>query len=189
MFLYAHQGREGFWLRLRNSLPENNKVGGELEAQNLEEEAESPRVGAFLSNQKETVGAGGGDKGGAGDRESCPVTRAPPPEQERLGLGPSAQREQPTARPAPAMAFANLRKVLISDNLDPCCRKILQDGGLQVVEKQNLSKEELIAELQVRRVGERQALRGILGGNGLAAPGPARPTPTPPLVSVGSGAS
>uniref|UniRef100_A0A8C0HT46 D-3-phosphoglycerate dehydrogenase n=1 Tax=Balaenoptera musculus TaxID=9771 RepID=A0A8C0HT46_BALMU len=46
------------------------------------------------------------------------------------------------------MAFADLRKVLISDSLDPCCRKILQDGGLQVVEKQNLSKEELIAELQ-----------------------------------------
>uniref|UniRef100_A0A8C9BLB1 D-3-phosphoglycerate dehydrogenase n=1 Tax=Phocoena sinus TaxID=42100 RepID=A0A8C9BLB1_PHOSS len=46
------------------------------------------------------------------------------------------------------MAFANLRKVLISDSLDPCCRKILQDGGLQVVEKQNLSQEELIAELQ-----------------------------------------
>uniref|UniRef100_A0A8C6F218 D-3-phosphoglycerate dehydrogenase n=1 Tax=Monodon monoceros TaxID=40151 RepID=A0A8C6F218_MONMO len=46
------------------------------------------------------------------------------------------------------MAFANLRKVLLSDSLDPCCRKILQDGGLQVVEKQNLSQEELIAELQ-----------------------------------------
>uniref|UniRef100_A0A2K5C6H1 D-3-phosphoglycerate dehydrogenase n=1 Tax=Aotus nancymaae TaxID=37293 RepID=A0A2K5C6H1_AOTNA len=46
------------------------------------------------------------------------------------------------------MAFANLRKVLISDSLDPCCRRILQDGGLQVVEKQNLSKEELMAELQ-----------------------------------------
>uniref|UniRef100_A0A8C3VRC7 D-3-phosphoglycerate dehydrogenase n=1 Tax=Catagonus wagneri TaxID=51154 RepID=A0A8C3VRC7_9CETA len=46
------------------------------------------------------------------------------------------------------MAFANLRKVLISDSLDPCCREILQDGGLQVVEKHNLSKEELIAELQ-----------------------------------------
>ena len=46
------------------------------------------------------------------------------------------------------MAFANLCKVLISDSLDPCCWKILQDGGLQVVEKQNLSKEELIAELQ-----------------------------------------
>ena len=52
------------------------------------------------------------------------------------------------------MAFADLRKVLISDSLDPCCRKILQDGGLQVVEKQNLSKEELIAELQVRRASE-----------------------------------
>ncbi|XP_074119340.1 D-3-phosphoglycerate dehydrogenase isoform X2 [Sminthopsis crassicaudata] len=46
------------------------------------------------------------------------------------------------------MAFANLRKVLISDSLDPCCRKILEDGGLQVVEKQNLSQEQLIAELQ-----------------------------------------
>uniref|UniRef100_A0A2K5Q730 D-3-phosphoglycerate dehydrogenase n=1 Tax=Cebus imitator TaxID=2715852 RepID=A0A2K5Q730_CEBIM len=46
------------------------------------------------------------------------------------------------------MAFATLRKVLISDSLDPCCRRILQDGGLQVVEKQNLSQEELIAELQ-----------------------------------------
>uniref|UniRef100_A0A5F8GBC1 D-3-phosphoglycerate dehydrogenase n=1 Tax=Monodelphis domestica TaxID=13616 RepID=A0A5F8GBC1_MONDO len=46
------------------------------------------------------------------------------------------------------MAFANLRKVLISDSLDPCCRKILEDGGLQVVEKQNLSKEALLAELQ-----------------------------------------
>ncbi|ELK25532.1 D-3-phosphoglycerate dehydrogenase [Myotis davidii] len=50
------------------------------------------------------------------------------------------------------MAFANLQKVLSSDSLDPCCRKILQDGGLPVVEKQNLSKEELVAELQDCRV-------------------------------------
>lgn len=64
--------------------------------------------------------------------------------------------------PAPAMAFANLRKVLISDSLDPCCRKILQDGGLQVVEKQNLSKEELIAELQVRRAGDERSHRASL---------------------------
>lgn len=63
------------------------------------------------------------------------------------------------------MAFANLRRVLISDSLDPCCRKILQDGGLQVVEKQNLSKEELIAELQVRLARERRGLRGILCRN------------------------
>ncbi|XP_038614271.1 D-3-phosphoglycerate dehydrogenase [Tachyglossus aculeatus] len=46
------------------------------------------------------------------------------------------------------MAFANLKKVLISDSLDPCCGKILQAGGLQVVEKPNLSPEELVAELQ-----------------------------------------
>ncbi|XP_019511349.1 PREDICTED: D-3-phosphoglycerate dehydrogenase [Hipposideros armiger] len=65
-----------------------------------------------------------------------------------LSLGISAQEERPIPRLAPAMAFANLRKVLISDSLDPCCRKILQDGGLQVVEKQNLTKEELIVELQ-----------------------------------------
>lgn len=173
------RGREGFWLRLRNSFLENNKVGGELKALNLTKEAESPRVGAFLSNQKEMVGASGGDKGGAGDRESCPVTRAPPPEQQLLSVGISAQEELLIPRPTPAMAFANLRKVLISDSLDPCCRKILQDGGLQVVEKQNLSKEELIAELQVRPAGERHALGGILRGNRLAAPRLARPTPTP----------
>lgn len=77
------------------------------------------------------------------------------------------------------MAFANLRKVLISDSLDPCCRKILQDGGLQVVEKQNLSKEELIAELQVKRAEERRGFVGIPCRNWPAAPGPARPTPTP----------
>lgn len=68
----------------------------------------------------------------------------------RFGLGVSAPGELQFLRPTPVMAFANLRKVLISDSLDPCCREILQDGGLQVVEKQNLSKEELIAELQVR---------------------------------------
>ncbi|CAK6441457.1 unnamed protein product [Pipistrellus nathusii] len=46
------------------------------------------------------------------------------------------------------MAFENLQKVLISDSLDPYCQKILQDGGLQVVEKQNMSKDKLIAKLQ-----------------------------------------
>ena len=55
--------REMLWLRLRNSSRENNMVGGDLKAPNREEGAESQRVGAFLSNQKETVGAGGGDKG------------------------------------------------------------------------------------------------------------------------------
>ncbi|XP_043820518.1 D-3-phosphoglycerate dehydrogenase-like isoform X2 [Dromiciops gliroides] len=59
-----------------------------------------------------------------------------------------AERERRSGLQILTMAFANLRKVLISDSLDPCCRKILEDGGLQVVEKQNLSKEDLIAELQ-----------------------------------------
>ena len=86
------------------------------------------------------------------------------------------------------MAFADLRKVLISDSLDPCCRKILQDGGLQVVEKQNLSKEELIAELQVRRAGDRLGLRGILRGHWRTNSGPARPTLTP-IAGVSLGVS
>ncbi|CAK6432567.1 unnamed protein product [Pipistrellus nathusii] len=46
------------------------------------------------------------------------------------------------------MAFTDPQKVLVTGSLDPCCWKMLQDGGLQVVEKQNLSKEELIAKLQ-----------------------------------------
>lgn len=91
-FCLLTRGREGFWLRVRNPLPENNKVGGELKALNREEEAGSPRVGAFLSNPKQTVGVGGGDQGGAGDRESCPVTRAQAPEEQLLGLGTSAQQ-------------------------------------------------------------------------------------------------
>lgn len=47
------------------------------------------------------------------------------------------------------MAFAKLQKVLISDSLDPCCRDILQAGGIQVLEKPGLSKEELLVEIAV----------------------------------------
>ncbi|XP_058158941.1 LOW QUALITY PROTEIN: D-3-phosphoglycerate dehydrogenase [Dasypus novemcinctus] len=46
------------------------------------------------------------------------------------------------------MAFASVRRVLVSDGIDPCCREILQGGGLQVVERPTLSPAELIAELQ-----------------------------------------
>lgn len=118
-------------------------------------------------------GAEGGDRGGgAGGLGSCPVTRALQPPQQLFCFRRAAVSKALT----PAMAFANLRKVLISDSLDPCCRKILQDGGLQVVEKQNLSKEELIAELQVRRAGEK---RGLLGGiihrSRMVAPGQRAP--------------
>ncbi|XP_038418338.1 neural Wiskott-Aldrich syndrome protein-like [Canis lupus familiaris] len=103
-------------------------------------------------------------------------------------------RRRPTPRLTPAMAFANLRKVLISDSLDPCCRQILQDGGLQVVEKQNLSKEELMAELRVRRAGGRReppssaaSLRKRRGQRAPAPPGPAPGSPGPPAWGSGGG--
>uniref|UniRef100_A0A452GHW0 D-3-phosphoglycerate dehydrogenase n=1 Tax=Gopherus agassizii TaxID=38772 RepID=A0A452GHW0_9SAUR len=46
------------------------------------------------------------------------------------------------------MAFATLSKVLLSDNLDPCCKQLLQAGGIQVLDKPNLSREQLLAEIQ-----------------------------------------
>ncbi|KFP01671.1 D-3-phosphoglycerate dehydrogenase [Calypte anna] len=46
------------------------------------------------------------------------------------------------------MALRKLQKVLISDSLDPCCREILQAGGLRVQEKPGLSKEELLREIR-----------------------------------------
>lgn len=134
MLLSAHHLQRNALVEIDRLSPEDNKVGGALKTQNHHEGAESQRVGEFLSS-----------------RESRPVTEARQSKQPRFALGVSAQEKLQILRPTPAMAFANLRKVLISDSLDPCCRKILQDGGLQVVEKQNLSKEELIAELQVRR--------------------------------------
>lgn len=47
------------------------------------------------------------------------------------------------------MALGKLQKVLISDSLDPCCREILQAGGLRVLEKPGLSKDELLREIRV----------------------------------------
>ncbi|KAM9378934.1 D-3-phosphoglycerate dehydrogenase [Phaethornis superciliosus] len=46
------------------------------------------------------------------------------------------------------MALRKLQKVLISDSLDPCCREILEAGGLRVQEKPGLSKEELLREIR-----------------------------------------
>ncbi|NXI44084.1 SERA dehydrogenase, partial [Galbula dea] len=46
------------------------------------------------------------------------------------------------------MLLGKLQKVLISDSLDPCCREILQAGGLHVQEKPGLSKEELLREIR-----------------------------------------
>lgn len=49
-----------------------------------------------------------------------------------------------------------LGKVLLSDSLDPCCRQILQAAGIGVVEKVNLSKEQLLAEIKVRAREQRE---------------------------------
>ncbi|XP_033899495.2 D-3-phosphoglycerate dehydrogenase-like isoform X1 [Acipenser ruthenus] len=46
------------------------------------------------------------------------------------------------------MALATVRRILISDTVDPCCKQILQENGIDVTEKQNLSKDELIAEVK-----------------------------------------
>lgn len=81
------------------------------------------------------------------------------------------------------MALGKLQKVLISDSLDPCCREILQAGGLRVQEKPGLSKEELLREIRVRQgcthawvggcMGGWAQLQAGPGGSGLSRPVPA----------------
>lgn len=49
------------------------------------------------------------------------------------------------------MAPTSIKSVLISESVDPRCRTILEENGIQVTEKQNMKKEELIAEIGVRK--------------------------------------
>ncbi|XP_048354837.1 D-3-phosphoglycerate dehydrogenase [Sphaerodactylus townsendi] len=44
--------------------------------------------------------------------------------------------------------MAPVRKVLISDSLDPACARILQAAGIGVLEKAGLAKEQLLAEIR-----------------------------------------
>ncbi|XP_058479117.1 D-3-phosphoglycerate dehydrogenase [Solea solea] len=46
------------------------------------------------------------------------------------------------------MAPISIRTVLISESVDPRCRAILEENGIRVTEKQNMKKDELIAELK-----------------------------------------
>uniref|UniRef100_A0A674B219 D-3-phosphoglycerate dehydrogenase n=1 Tax=Salmo trutta TaxID=8032 RepID=A0A674B219_SALTR len=46
------------------------------------------------------------------------------------------------------MAPVSIKRILISESVDPCCKKILQENGIQVTEKQNMSKDDLIAEIK-----------------------------------------
>uniref|UniRef100_A0A8C7ZUQ0 phosphoglycerate dehydrogenase n=1 Tax=Oryzias sinensis TaxID=183150 RepID=A0A8C7ZUQ0_9TELE len=45
------------------------------------------------------------------------------------------------------MAPTSIKSVLISESVDPRCRAILEENGILVTEKQNMKKEELIAEI------------------------------------------
>uniref|UniRef100_A0A8C1TSX1 D-3-phosphoglycerate dehydrogenase n=1 Tax=Cyprinus carpio TaxID=7962 RepID=A0A8C1TSX1_CYPCA len=46
------------------------------------------------------------------------------------------------------MAPLSVKRVLISESVDPCCKTILKENGIEVTEKQQMTKEELIAEIQ-----------------------------------------
>ncbi|XP_061925848.1 D-3-phosphoglycerate dehydrogenase [Entelurus aequoreus] len=46
------------------------------------------------------------------------------------------------------MAPICIRRVLISESVDPRCRNILEENGIRVTEKQNMRKEDLIAEIK-----------------------------------------
>ena len=49
------------------------------------------------------------------------------------------------------MAFSlELKRVLISDSVDNCCKTILEANGIAVDLKTKLTKEQLLAEIQVR---------------------------------------
>uniref|UniRef100_UPI0037E83087 D-3-phosphoglycerate dehydrogenase n=1 Tax=Semicossyphus pulcher TaxID=241346 RepID=UPI0037E83087 len=46
------------------------------------------------------------------------------------------------------MAPISIKTVLISESVDPRCRAILEENGIRVTEKQNMKKDELIAEIK-----------------------------------------
>ncbi|XP_018585173.1 D-3-phosphoglycerate dehydrogenase [Scleropages formosus] len=61
-------------------------------------------------------------------------------------LAPRAHSSE--RRESPNMAPVCVRRILISESVDPCCKKILQENGIEVTEKQNLTKDELVAEIK-----------------------------------------
>ena len=42
-----------------------------------------------------------------------------------------------------------IKSILISEAVDPCCREVLQENGIRMTEKLNLSREDLISEIKV----------------------------------------
>lgn len=47
------------------------------------------------------------------------------------------------------MAPISIQTVLISESVDPRCKAILEENGIRVTEKQNMKKDELMAEIKV----------------------------------------
>ncbi|KAG2459578.1 SERA dehydrogenase, partial [Polypterus senegalus] len=46
------------------------------------------------------------------------------------------------------MALSAVRRILITDNVDPVCKKTLQENGIEVTERHQMSKEELLSEIK-----------------------------------------
>ena len=68
------------------------------------------------------------------------------------------------------MAFSlDLKRVLISDSVDSCCKTILEANGIAVDLKTKLTKEELLAEIPVR---ERRSTFALLIDISLFLTGP-----------------
>ncbi len=61
----------------------------------------------------------------------------------------SQSSEESRVTESTGMAPVSVKRVLISESVDPCCKTILQENGIEVTEKQQMTKEELIAEIQV----------------------------------------
>lgn len=54
------------------------------------------------------------------------------------------------SKTCPRMAFSlDLKRVLISDSVDSCCKTVLEANGISVDLKTKLTKEELLTEISV----------------------------------------
>uniref|UniRef100_A0A8C5F446 D-3-phosphoglycerate dehydrogenase n=1 Tax=Gadus morhua TaxID=8049 RepID=A0A8C5F446_GADMO len=67
------------------------------------------------------------------------------------GLSASSGHSEPTRErwlPPPSPSLSRGVTILISESVDPCCKKVLEENGIQVTEKLNLTKEDLISEIK-----------------------------------------
>ncbi|KAL4636184.1 D-3-phosphoglycerate dehydrogenase [Arapaima gigas] len=66
----------------------------------------------------------------------------------RRGGGPLPRPFIGNERRSDNMASVYLRRVLIPESVDPSCKKILQENGIEVTEKLNMSKDDLVDEIK-----------------------------------------